>query len=751
MKLGKNSALDLTLKGSVGSFKVASTIDGDERGGESLEVKFLLSHVSLDYSSGQDNKILSELAPVREIFDFKQLDFDEIMQRDIDDSRVSSKLIPYILDENSRDLIKFFPPIVIFVLPIEESRTKPLKLYPKVSSGIEELKENDVKDWMVTRAGEIGSEVFEFSQPILNGEPLEHDLVNLKLNTSRSRMVIVDGQHRAMALLALHRNLKDEWNDANRKPFEKYYAQWTPDYISKFDLKNIRLPMIICTVPELCEGFKGDYDIKRASRSIFLTLNKNAQAVSRSRNILLNDNDLISSFMRGVLSNVKNQDEMSSSSFRIHNVELDQEGDKMRLTNPVAITGVSHLYYIIEHVLLNNNDLSGVRPRSGSFSKRIVFTEALNRLDAFDILGQDVLGQTRRHNFSTDTEISLNGVFVEKYGKYIARMFEELSIYEIHNKEVLKLNNSLEEHQDRQLKPMLFAGQGIQRVFESHLTSLKEKYDRAKRQSIPQVDSLIQSLEATKKRLEEAISEFKDNRSSSWLDNIDGKSKLKSGSDYQPKFLRLVRSIYDNVFSTIAFQSAIICTFFNEVEVFEIKNGEKLKNDEVDSLFAEYVSSLNDFFAPDSFAKFKACVSILEGEVRDDGQGDLVVNHASPYNFRSVVYPGEMQPDQWPKYRYLILELWTTEDENLASILAEQLEDCRQDVAAHIYSRSKVEIAKAKNKLVEELSENERSEACSQAYETFSNFLGYLRKKSSLSEHTFKEMLRHHQDIDDEF
>ena len=48
---------------------------------------------------------------MREVFEYETLDFDEIMQRDIDDARVSAELIPYLLDEKSVDLIKLFPPI----------------------------------------------------------------------------------------------------------------------------------------------------------------------------------------------------------------------------------------------------------------------------------------------------------------------------------------------------------------------------------------------------------------------------------------------------------------------------------------------------------------------------------------------------------------------------------------------------------------------------------------------------------------
>ena len=95
-----SSALDLLLEGAIGSFKVGKK-NSTER---SLEVRYMLTHVSLDPQAVEDQKLLERLMPVREVFDLKELDFDEIMQRDIDDARVSLELIPYLLDEGNRGL-----------------------------------------------------------------------------------------------------------------------------------------------------------------------------------------------------------------------------------------------------------------------------------------------------------------------------------------------------------------------------------------------------------------------------------------------------------------------------------------------------------------------------------------------------------------------------------------------------------------------------------------------------------------------
>ena len=96
--LSVSSALNLTLSGSVGTFSVG-TGQAEQK---TVDVKYFLTHVGLNFASGANEEVLKHLAPVREIFPTAELEFDEIMQRDIDDARVSSELVPYLLDHRSR-------------------------------------------------------------------------------------------------------------------------------------------------------------------------------------------------------------------------------------------------------------------------------------------------------------------------------------------------------------------------------------------------------------------------------------------------------------------------------------------------------------------------------------------------------------------------------------------------------------------------------------------------------------------------
>ncbi len=731
--LGVTSAIDLTLKGTVGSFSVGS---GNEK--KSLDVKYLLTHVSLNFSEGMDEKLLKELAPVREIFDPKDLDFDEIMQRDIDDSRVSNELIPYILDDRTNDLIKFFPPIVVIVLPISNNRNKPEALYPKVSIEDVEKEEFGVKTWKITRSGDIGSEVFEFRQPIIQNKPSSHDLVSLGLNTSKCRMIIVDGQHRAMSLLALYRNLKDGWSDAKRQPFKKYYDEWTDDYIRKFDLNEINLPLIICTIPDLDTSYSSDYNLKKAARSIFLTLNKTARKVSRTRNLLLDDNDLISSFMRKTLGVIKDADNRSEQSLSIQNIELDNERNK--ISTPIAISGVSHLHYIIEHLLMDGGDIIGVSSRSGRFGGRTYFGDALSRLDAKNTLGSDECDKTSRDSFSEETENKLGIKYQEIYGKIIVTFLNNFKPYESHNKATLSLKETLRVH-DPDLVSMLFEGQGVIGVFNEHRANLKKKLSGNDFvNDVPRIQAIVDELDNTEARIKIRVDELYKVRSEKYLNECVDKVKFNIDGDIADSVKSEINKIYDNVYKTVAFQSAAICGFY---KVYE-KVSKDFSGDydlDLSDIFGEYLDQLNKFFAPKSFSGFKKILSVLAGRTEGDDAGSLEIARNSNDSFRGVVLPSEMNPDNWPKYRYLILEIWKPTDINILSEFNKELDFCRNQVFKDLYERKKKTTAQEKNITEETLDKDDLKLIFDESFDNYKAFLGNFGRASDIQKTGFKEYI----------
>ncbi|MER9490803.1 hypothetical protein NKI86_03100 [Mesorhizobium sp. M0320] len=727
LRLRQETALDLTLEGTVGSFRVGSVTGGSR----SLEVKYLLTHVGLNFSSSTNDKLLSALAPVREIFDFQSLDFDEIMQRDIDDARVSAELVPYLLDEQSKDMIKLFPPIVIVVMPIQEGRTQPEKYYPKVTH--ETLPPDPSREWplLVTRSGAVGGEVFQFEQPMEGDLPVMHDLVRLRLNTHRTRLVIVDGQHRAMALLAIYRNLKDQWSDERRAPFKEYYSAWTKTYIERFNLNEINLPVILCTIPELDTAYGGDFDMKKAARTIFLTLNKTARQVSDARNKLLDDNDLISFLMRRTLSHIKEKDERSPQALRIVNVELDQDGSRQKIQTPVAITGVPHVYYMIEHMMLDNGGtVKGVKPRTGTFYNRTRLDDLLARLDGRNLLGAATADTMRRDLFTTAAADKLGRQFDTRYGSYIIGALERFAPFDRHNRAVIEIGEQLEREHDRQLKPILLEGQGIGRVFDAHRINLRQKLRSGYfKTDVPEIEASSRRLEATAARIADMVTRLNGERAQRLLGDISDKKPIRDDDGkIHPKMLEWCNRLYDEIFGTVAFQAALVCGFIGLVEKAERKLqkgdfGEQPPIDR-DQAFDEYISQLNQFFVPRSIPQLKKVMRVFTGEIADDKE--LWAIRPSNQTFRSVVYRAEMQPDQWPKYRYVLLEIWRPTHPALQQVVADERGECRGEVFSALHDHYETTYCRENAKLKDELVKQERNEIFAQAFEPYNGLLRNL-------------------------
>jgi len=720
----RETALDLTLEGTVGSFRVGKG-DGDAR---SLEVKYLLTHVGLNFASPSNDKLLSALEPVREVFDVKTLDFDQIMQRDIDDARVSAELIPYLLDDNSKNMVKLFPPIVIVAVPVSEDKGDLEKLYPSVTT--QTLPPDADRDWpmLVTQSGPVGREVFQFEQPIEGDQPSMHDLVRLRLNTHRTRLVIVDGQHRAMALLAIYRNLKDQWSHGRRAPYKEYYSSWTKSYIEKFHLDEINLPVIICTVPELNADYRGDYNIERAARSIFLTLNKNARQVSDARNKLLDDNDLIGLLMRGTLARIKSNDDLSPNAMRIVNVELDQEGSRQKILAPVAITGVPHVYYMIEHMMLDSGGtVKGIKPRSGSFSSRTRLEDMLARLDGRNLLGASAAEALRRDAFTTAAADKLAPQFDTRYGGFITGMFERFVPFDRHNRAVIEIGQRLEREHDRQLRPILMEGQGIGRVFDAHRKNLRQKLKSGFfKTDVPEIEASYRRLEATAERIEHIVDDLHRERAARLLNDISDKKLLRdSGGPIHKRLVDWCDKLYAEIFTSVAFQVALVCGFVGLIEKAErrLEKGDFGDHPPIDrdQAFEEYMSQVNALFAPKSLAQLKKLIRVFAGEPGDDAE--IWAFRPSNQTFRTVVYRGEMQPDQWPKYRYLFLELWAPSHPALETVVREERAECRAEVFSALHDHFETAYCSEQLKHKDELERPERTVIFNRTFETYSGFL----------------------------
>jgi hypothetical protein len=77
----------------------------------------------------------------------------------------------------------------------------------------------------------------------------------------------------------------------------------------------------------------------------------------------------------------------------------------------------------------------------------------------------------------------------------------------------------------------------------------------------------------------------------------------------------------------------------------------------------------------------------------------MVVSPSSS-NLIGIVFPHELKPDEWPRFRYILLELWRPTEERLSALVQRYRLDSRLDVV-HAFYRQKVKIY-CKDKGIEE-------------------------------------------------
>jgi hypothetical protein len=672
---GGKSALDVHLNGTIGTFRVSSE-DGTSAG---VEVRYLLTHVTLSEKQGQA-QLLSMLAPVREVFDLKQLGFDEIMQRDIDDARVSLELIPYLLDTSTTGLIKLFPPIVAVALPLKPNSRVPDANYRSVKRlRVDSPEHVGIKEDRIT-AGELGEEQFEFFQHYRSDSPLPEG-AHMSLARDNCTLAIVDGQHRAMALLALYRNLTGGWSDARRSPYEGYYKVWPEKEIRSYNLNELQLPVLICAFPQLDGTMAQDIDVVRAARRVFLTLNKTAKKVSDSRNKLLNDQDIVAECLRATLSYIKQLDAKDDTGLRIWNVELDQEGDRVKIVSDAAFSGVSHLYHLTEQLLMNGH-ARGIEARGKVGAPRKRLDDAFERLGLKDELTSDQKSVNTRTNYSDDIAELFKKKWTDLYVPVIDRVFGKVYPFAAFARATINLNQELVSRRDAELEKMLFDGQATSRTFDDFREGLNRRVqDKEPNWTTPEIKETLDRVNGLMASRKATVESMKATRALFLLDALSAQAKkqvIHNGVVAKP-IRDAIDRMFENVFSTVAFQTAMVCTYAEAMKIaFDgIQHSTA-------ALLDEYIEAINSLLRPKKITELQSLLHTFEGALAVEPEVKLTSGGPT---FRQVVIPTEMQPAEWPKYRYLLLELWMPTVPELKKVVDNDRASARAEVAQALYRR----------------------------------------------------------------
>ena len=123
------------------------------------------------------------------------------------------------------------------------------------------------------------------------------------------------------------------------------------------------------------------------------------------------------------------------------------------------------------------------------------------------------------------------------------------------------------------------------------------------------------------------------------------------------------------------------------------------------AILDEYITSLHELFQPKTGPQLKRLIATFEHEFSGDDPEHWKAVPAD--NFGRVVSPGEMKPDEWPKYRYLMLELWKSKNSLINSIVAKERLICRKQVHAALINRLRDQTCADRNCTIDVLEEKE--------------------------------------------
>jgi len=243
---------------------------------ESYEVNYILGCLSID----EIDRLST--ASSASAFEFSKINFEDLMQRDVDYERVDEKIIKQYL-EKGLEKVLFFPPIIVSVIALENEHIK--DVYDTVERRVldEEIEIVFDKDKFCVCLPVVERET-AFSMEI-EGQEYHYNpaWATFKYQSKKIELIVIDGQHRFEALKRL----------SNR---------------NKSLLRSVELPICIVFMPAAKASEENNESIVRDLRAMFVTINTTAKEVSGHFIDLLQDDSLSSIAVRSLANWWKKSD-----------------------------------------------------------------------------------------------------------------------------------------------------------------------------------------------------------------------------------------------------------------------------------------------------------------------------------------------------------------------------------------------------------------------------------------------------------
>lgn len=314
---------------------------------ESYELNYLLTSLPI--------KNIDQLHTATEAFDISNIDFEQLIQRDIDFERVEKIVQGYL--ENGKNRVVFFPPLLVSLLSKEDGVI--LEKYSKIDAEKIDANKTFTQTWDTDKFQLILPISSSTADPaiVFQGETINiyNFGANLKYNPSSVSLVVIDGQHRLTALQHLAKSTDPQKKDI---------------------VKDVEIPLCIVFSPNALSSTKTAESITNNLRELFVTINLKGKQVSGHFITLLDDNSLAATATRDLADYWKKRSNEQGYSY-LHFLEWNQR--ELRLASSrqraYSITTVSIISDCLKENLFDDNltvhNLLNLLP----------FTDELSRLD----------------------------------------------------------------------------------------------------------------------------------------------------------------------------------------------------------------------------------------------------------------------------------------------------------------------------------------------------------------------------------
>jgi len=627
-----------------GSFGEFSAGTGDKK----IRAQYLLTKIRPGSQGSWENQLASQMAPWREIFNIEELSFDELIQRDLDDSRVAHDLIPYLLGETGQNA-RFFPPILAVLVPKRQDRSGIAQQYPARKVEAEKLSFGDLFDFQVMKFGDQLT-----------------PLAQISYNPQQTALVIVDGQHRAMAVLALHRQLNKSWGS---DPFAPYYDHIQ---ISADAVTHVELPVCVLFFPDLTEDdtkYKAaGIDLVSVCREIFTVVNRQAKQVSKSRELLLDDEDFAAFMMRKTLTCFKDRP-TSQTSARIYSFAFgDSEFDggsavlagqleicsavalhKMHAATAFSLPAAFHLTKTAD-VTDGRNVRNPARP-----------IEVLQGSDAPQL--QALSRRSAKTHKPEDVE-KIVASLAEITDSIMLPVFDQMRPFVAHNLAMKELLTALDDSTSRadpvqsKVRALLFDGSGNRHVFEEHVERLKERESDLKEtgQPIPShLDSQLKYCDSVTRALQQREEQVRLRRAQI-LFNIDPIPFGNRDAAVVEQDLKTLKSRAKAIFDAVtsqAFQIGYLMAVLSQTEIMLTADASYETRKRVTAFVSKlFLAAANEFFGV-SQTKHKS----LAGYVTESRARAFEANEQGLRGLLASTNVRELNEKQWEFFRYALFEI----------------------------------------------------------------------------------------------